>query len=61
MPVLQVLFDSVHADVLVISCSSLSIAATWLTNENTKIIAPSGIKEPFKSYDDFLLTEQSVI
>jgi len=39
--VLQVLSDFIHAKTLIISESSLSIAATWLCDDKTTIIGPS--------------------
>ena len=39
--VLQVLSDFVHADILVISDSSLSIAASWVVSDTCQIVAPS--------------------
>lgn len=58
--VLQVLSDFIHADILIIAESSLSIAATWLCDEKTEIIGPSynsynlknRIRPGFISYKD---------
>lgn len=43
--VLQVLSDFIYAQTLVLSFSALGIAASWLTDESTTIIAPSHLKD----------------